>query len=391
MNDKRYLVRASVPTPLRFPAGGMKIVMVDDGAEFWMSNRELTSGRSTAHVGLDFRAWLHAADIETAVERGRNAIENFCGVLSASHGAGVGHLTSLWAIDLDESSNDRDLAQFFEDIPTLIPNPRMISEELFASFATGATEGKNSLQDSRIARAIAHVRQAALTDDLVQQFSQLWLGLESINSRLIEKYSLPTKFVARHCSNCHAPMEVFGSSAGITFAITTLAGSDKNTANHARSIRRSLQHGSGDFYEERVHLPNIVPVLHRALIRAIADVLEVRGDAAASLDRILYILPEGKGEVTVAVTLHGLSVEQLKASIVPPEIKVEVLPPQAKEGADDPPRRHWGDLIVKVENHTGSWGNVRITFAGRQDPETLPSAPSAKFTSLPIPPSTDQT
>ncbi|MBL0939421.1 MAG: hypothetical protein IBJ03_11025 [Gemmatimonadaceae bacterium] len=364
--------------------------MVDDGAEIWMSNRELTSGSSTAHVGLDFRAWMNAEDIETAVERGRSAIENFCGVLSASHGAGVGHVTSLWAIDLDERSEDRELAQFFEDIPTLIPNPRIVSEELFGSFLKGATEGTNSLQDSRIARAIAHARQAALTDDLVQQFSQLWLGLESINGRLIEKYSLPTKFVARHCAICNAPMEVFGSSAGITFAVVTLAGSDKKTANHARNIRRSLQHGSGHFYEERVHLPDIVPILHRALIRAIADVLEVRGDAATSLDRIMYILPEGKGEVTVAVTLHGLSVDQLKASIVPPEIKVDVVPPQSEQGVGAQRRRHWGNLIVKVENHSGSWGNVRISFAGRQDPETVPSAPLAKFASLPIAPLTDR-
>jgi hypothetical protein len=219
-----------------------------------------------------------------------------------------------------------------------------------------------------------HLRKAAMSNDFVEQFNELWLGLESTNHLLVSKHNLPTRFTARSCEKCGAPMDVVGSSAGITFAVVDLAGGTKEAAKRARNLRKSLHHGFGSIYDDRKSLPDLVPLLRDALALALADLMDVPRESWPSLRRTTYALASSRGEVTVRVTLHDIPVPKLMVATQWPELQLGVEPYATKSAAEPDANSHFGKLILKVINHDGRWTGGELTWRGRGDPEvTAPS------------------
>lgn len=338
----------------------------------WLLNREVSFGETTAHQGLEVRSWIHAETHDIAIERTRTLTENVANLLSLSHGAAVELADDIWCIDASEAAPERQLTQHFAGVPTVVPAPRETDQGLLAVIAEQWSQSqRNSETALSIQRALWHARTGLKNDDLVSQFNHLWLGLESLNSLLIRKYDLPTKFVARHCARCGNPMEVVGTSAGINHALVTWAGQTREGAKRIRDIRKALYHGLPRIYEDRHDLPRVVPILRRALVFALADLTEVPEEFRSVLERRPYVLPRYLGEVTVSVTLKGLELHALLATTEPPEIAIAVVP---SEGSTAPAaRKHFGSLRVGVRNHKGEWANPTITWRGYTDPEKLAS------------------
>lgn len=367
----RYLVRFGATTPLRLPEEGLRIAFAEEQLEVWALPIGQRRASEWIHIGLEFRIWVEAADHTSATTKAKGAAETIACLLTTAHGTGIALSGASWTIDLDDTVNDRVLVQHFDDVPTLIPTPRPADPALFARLVEcwSSRRATDPTIDVQLRRAMWHLRKAAMTDDLVEEFNEIWLGLESVNHLLVRKHDLQTRFVARHCDNCGAPMEVTGSSAGIMFAMKDLAGATPEEAKIAHRLRKVLHHGLGRIYEDRQSLPDVVPLMRNALVMAFADITELPQHERSRLRRKAYVLSGSRGAVTVSTTLYDLPVQRLMESVTPPEIRLSVEPPSDSESRDQGGRRHFGPLRIGVVNHDGRWGNGEITWVGRRDPE----------------------
>lgn len=366
----RFLVLLHARTPLMLPENGIEVGFPDEQATARVLNIGQRFGSEWIHTGIEFRLWVSSIAHGTATARALALAENTANLLAFTHSAGIALEESTWTIDLDESVRDRSLVQHFVNVPTFVPPPRTVDEDLLARVAGRVTAAMGPTETAtQLRRAMWHLRNAAAVDDLVEQFSELWLGLESINHLLVTKNQLQTKFVARMCNSCGAPMEVSGSSAGITHAIVTLAGGSRDDAKMARRLRQSLHHGLGRIYEDRSLLPRTVPLLQDALTLSIADVMEIESSLVPRLKRKTYSLSRSRGEVTARVTLYDLPVDVLVALPRVPQIDLVILPRDGAEATQGTGRPHHGTYRLSVLNHDGRWGDGEITWRGRGDPE----------------------
>jgi hypothetical protein len=294
-------------------------------------------------------------------------------LLSFSAATGVETTGNTWTIDLDDSVPDRRLVQHFANVPTTVPHARDVETELLASIAEqwGRTND-NSTRSARLRRGLGHLQRAAESDDLTSQFADLWLGLESVNGLLIDKYGLSTSFIARTCTNCGADVKVDGSSAGITYAVVELAQHTSSEAKAAREFRKAMQHGSSAVYDKLAQLPKLVDLLRKSLALAVADLIEMPADKRSRVCRPMYPMRRSSGELTVTATLFGLAVADLLRRDVSPRIVLERVP----AGDEEPARTTFGNLRARVAGHEGSWGDVRIDIRAFDDPEQVGSPPA---------------
>jgi len=114
-------------------------------------------------------------------------------------------------------------------------------------------------------------------------FEDLWGALEALNLSLQERHSLPKTYPGKPCPNCGAATEVPGSSAGIRHAVIALANFSVADWNTIRQLRVDIVHGLVDHAQLAPRLPAAIPILRKALICAVADLLEIKGQSVQDL------------------------------------------------------------------------------------------------------------
>lgn len=368
----RFLVRLEAKTPLSIESDGFRFHFPDDNADLWAVNLGGYVHAKWIHTGIGFRVWIDADDHEGATTKAVAIGENVCNLLSVTHAAWIRLSEATWTIDLDETANDRVLVQHFVNVLTTVPLPRQIDHTLLTSFASCWSAARTDESTNRqLGRAMWHLRKATMTDDLVESFNEVWLGLETLNHLLIRKHSLATKFVARYCDKCGAPMEVLGGSAGITFAIVQLARGTKETAKESRELRKSLHHGFATIYDDKARLPNLVPLLRDALVLALADLILLPQAEWSGLRRSTYSRPSSVGEFTARVRLYDLPVPLLLTLTAAPELTLQVVPPNTDDVDAAAIRTVFGNFRLGVRNHDGRWGDGQLTWIGHSDPEVF--------------------
>lgn len=366
-----YLATFGVSTPLKVPEEGMRMVLADGAIDVTAVRVTQSSPNGPLHLGIEYRVRLEADSAEAALTIAEPAVEYFNNLLCAVTSASVPLVTPLMAIDLDRSTNARELFQRIVGIPTTIPRSRVVDDEVLRQFGEAWNRFVTEPADrDTIMRALWHYRKAIGLVDLVEEFTELWMGLECLNRLIVKRHGLATTFVARHCDNCGAPMRVAGSSAGITYALTTLAKCSTDQAKRIREIRKQFQHGLSGAHKSVAELPALVPLMRTGIIQGAGEILSLPVELMQRLDRMKYPVHASPGEITVKTTLHHLPVDELLTATTVPTVVVQSYFDPAPQF---PEHKFPGvNFRLGIVNYSGSWGPITFTAIGHDDPEQPP-------------------
>lgn len=241
----------------------------------------------------------------------------------------------------------------------------------------------------RIDRALHYLRQSALETDAVDKFEDLWVGLESINPLIREKFAVGTSYrpTCKHCGDqlacakCATQVESPDNASGIDHIVENLLSLPTSDAKLLRAKRIQIAHSTKSFRELFVNLASATEIARRALIAGIHNLLQLPAEMLPVLGREPLSLV-GNASITVVATLVDLPLSQLESADHYPQLKLEalelVLPtdPNADPNLPHPPTPDTDPLnvlavqvVVSPVNFAGEVKNARAYARFASDPE----------------------
>jgi hypothetical protein len=221
----------------------------------------------------------------------------------------------LLRASLDRAKVDRQFGQVIYGVPSVWLSRRQFDrdalEPIWKTFGSGA----DPELDDAVNRAMSNLRRSYEAATLLEEFVELYSGLESLNSPLQRKYNLPTK-QPRPCKKCGEPVET-PIPSGIRHSITTLAGAPLETWKSIREMRVAITHRHTTQPNVTTGLYDNILVLRRSLPRAIFDLMGTT--TAHQQDRVALQEPTA---ILVTTTLKGLSAEELLDGRPLPQLEV---------------------------------------------------------------------
>ncbi len=280
MADHLVLYRTDCPLRMqkrgRFDVEGVHVSVVDRWVTSEWSDRRI-------HAGLEFRVLLDAPDPRSALKGGRNPVEVVSNLLSVSHRVALEHAVPVVAMNIDPSNDDLPFAQPFFDLPAELLPIRPFSFEAMMLLVEGRNGVTGDVKPA-VDRALWHLRKSAGLEDLVEQFYELWVGLEGVNGAIKSRHELARERPVRSCPSCGEPVILSPTSGGIKYAIETLAGYATADWRAVNKLRQLLLHGKPGFDAKQHDFPGLTDVLRHALVAALSDLMEI---SEAERDRLL--------------------------------------------------------------------------------------------------------
>lgn len=291
------------------------------------------SWENQVHHGLNFTVRLTASDLHSAMKKSLPTVLPLTNMLAISHSAAIGNPQVLFGFDLDSEDTNREYGQVIYGLPTGWLRRRHFDRDALAPVLNTFGSGTNPEVDDAVNRAMSNLRKSYEAATLLDEFVELYSGLESLNSALQRKYSLPTKGM-RPCRKCGEPVET-PISSGIKHAITLLAGQPDKTWKGVREMRVAITHRHTTLPNVTTGLYDNVLVLRRALPRAIFDVLGV----AIGQEHEKLALQEPTA-ILVTTTLKDISADNMLGGRPLPHFEVasieEVIPAAAGPTFQEP-------------------------------------------------------
>jgi hypothetical protein len=220
------------------------------------------------HEGLTFSVRLTASDLYSAMKKSLPTVLPLMGMLAVAHSTAIDNPRVLFGLDLETRRRDRQFGQVIYGLPSIWLKRRSFDRDTFVqiwdNFARPAGPGFQSAINS----AMYHLRKSYNAMTLIDEFLELYGGLESLNSALQEKYNLPTTEV-RECScgrKTSTPI-----SSGIKYAVVSLAGKSTKDWNAVRKTRVDIVHRHGALPNVNTGLYDHVLIARQALSAAVFD------------------------------------------------------------------------------------------------------------------------
>ncbi len=163
---------------------------------------------------------------------------------------------------------------------------------------------------SRLHQAVGWHRKALLESNVFDQFMNVWTGLEVLNGPAKAKYGLPKERPLRVCEDCGHPVEMIPTNDGIRYIVEHLAGAPASVFRRAGRIRVELVHGVGDLGSLASGAGELLPLLRRALVVGILDMIDVPRDQLPALLREPFMSGPGP-YIEILASLTGLTTEDI--------------------------------------------------------------------------------
>ena len=254
------------------------------------------------------------------------------------------------------------------DLPLSVHPKRFFkSNEFAAVFA--AWDAVDASSRERLAHAVGLLRRSYEETDPIDRFEGIWGGLETVNPLLRRKHNLPDWYEGSPWPSCGKKTQVPGSSSSIRHAILELAGGSHNDWQSVRDLRQRIVHGIGSLSSAIPCLNQHLPLLRRALLRGIADLLNLPEDAVGPAMREPLAVLQGP-EVLLTVTLDGVPDDCFQDSSHLPffTIRFEEVDVSGSSRALGPHRVTF-NVTFTPNNLTGTYSNVASELLVHMDPE----------------------
>jgi hypothetical protein len=359
-----YLVWLSSDTRLVLPTS-VRL----EGPDALVEARSLPDPIGLFPAGLTYSVALKAPSLKDAMTRAAAAAEHLADSLAWVHATHVADPSPIVSVEAASNSGTRQFGQFIQRVPLTVLPRRFFREATFGLFYTAwGAQPDDSLRE-RVGRALRLFRRSVAEADPIDGFEDIWGALESINPLLQEKYKLPTKFIGGKCKKCDTPIEVVGSSAGIKYALLTLAGHEREVWQQVRDLRRDIAHGVATHQSIVGRVSDLLPALRRSLAAAVLDIVQV---ASPDLDAF------ARTPLNPGIGSQALFTSVITGWQPPPVLAIEELPyvevavaERQRIGNWDTPgkRRITFDVSYTARNLSGTMSDIAVELLVPKDPE----------------------
>lgn len=316
-------------------------------------------GGLPTHYAFTIDAQCPAESAEKAIEVATPMVEGIATVISFSLSAAVGDCVLEKILDSTPDVAERDLIQHIPLTQSRIRPARKLRPEAFKIL----WEYLNKLQPEhgrRVHRAMHWYRKSIFEEDDLDQFVNLWTGLEVINHLVKMKHDLPEKSI-RKCPHCDKDVVTPHTSAGIKYLLPDEAWS------RASNTRKALLHGFGNLQDLIGEAHLLIPVLRTTLLKGILDLLEIPKEKQGQLIRE-PLRKVQRPSARAHVTVKDLKIEDVYSGKADPYLEVEQsdLRTWVDEGGSKHER---SEMSLRLTGHEGTWSPKSIEVEVKKDPE----------------------
>ncbi|UOK62237.1 HEPN domain-containing protein [Paenibacillus sp. OVF10] len=129
---------------------------------------------------------IEEVDIDHAIAGAHQISELFITMLCLTSGVEAYPSKIILSYDITEGTIEREFVQYFYDLP--ITRPQTVDIQIFANTLENVV-GINSDKKARLARSIGWLRKGINEKDSLDQFLNLWQGLETLNPLLAKHFN----------------------------------------------------------------------------------------------------------------------------------------------------------------------------------------------------------
>jgi hypothetical protein len=326
-------------------------------------------------VPIKFGIWIDvtckAEDIDSAINSSEDTADSLMSLFCLSHQTWTNPVDFVSGINTSPGSIDREFVQNIP-LPFNIMPSRKYKNDVLSPVWDTLMKLKND-KAPWLLRSIRWYRKAILESETLDQFMNLWTGLETLNKLIKNKYSLPKERPIRICPNCDTPVSMEPTLAGIEYLILNIQKLSPAKWKSIRDTRLGLMHGFENLSKLSQNAKDLIPDMQSALLLGIFDILDVPTD-----DRI-RMKQEPLKEFTsptlkVRVILHQLPYEKLADGTFNPHFVLDTIGDNSWIEPDGT-RTETKNLGLRIMDFQGNYTPVFTEIYGKKLPEDV----KAKF------------
>jgi len=239
-----------------------------------ISKIEETVSGQNIQSGLQFRVFLQAKNIREAEIEANMFADGIVSFITLISGIGLGAPQKKLAYDITPQIKERDFVQIFH-LPFKFPiSRRNLNVKVLTCLIRKIIESGLKTRE-RIGRSIQWYRMGSSALHFSDRFMCFWIGLESLNPLLQEKFSI----------------KATTTISGISTFIQKKIPDGKKIYKKLRKIRVSLIHSLKPLFTLQEEVNEYTAILAEILFRAICYVSEVESWYEIPYQRILYQEP----------------------------------------------------------------------------------------------------
>ncbi|NHJ12153.1 MAG: hypothetical protein EAX95_00670 [Candidatus Thorarchaeota archaeon] len=246
---------------------GPRTVQLDQGTLFFVN----------VPRGLDVIATIPASNIDMAMTRARGLANRILSLFSFLAKSSIPELQIMKAYDVTPGKTSGDFVQYFYDLPFYAISAREIRrKQLKGSFEaiSKLEEGENN----RVLRAMHWLRLAIKSKDVLERFTSLWVGLETINLSLCRYYNLEIEYSKCECGRKKAPR-----LNGVRRLFHEID-NEKLNWRETTKLRAGTIHGFQPLHVIVPQLKEKIPLLEQALYKGLVLILGLEGSEDSIVD-----------------------------------------------------------------------------------------------------------
>jgi hypothetical protein len=333
---------------------------------------ENITGGPPKHTGLIYTVDIIAKNIVESIHKAISHGRHITDQISVVHGVVIEYPLPQFSIDIEQTNEDRELAQVIYNVPVFQLPRRPYEHDFYNSFYNllDKLRRENAKSAMRIDRALHYLRSSYLEKDLVDQFEDAWVALEAINPIIRKKYSQPNTYQRKcpeckkdlFCQNCSSSIRDADNASGVDYIITQLLAKSPAVASKLRKKRIDIVHARAPLSVVLKNIANKTHLAQRAAIAGILDILDFPKDKwLCSMPEILPV--KIAPVIIVRATLFNLPVETLKAQTKYPQLHLkscEKLLPNLSEVHSGELRPLAAKLHIGIYNFNGKWNIIEV-------------------------------
>jgi hypothetical protein len=220
-------------------------------------------------VGLEFRVQVYATTLDEAIGKAGPLADAIASFITLVTGVGTPIVKPMLCFETTESKREREMLQFFDDVPIRNPSKRTVSPgQLMDTVDRHYKLESESIEAAeRVARAIRWYRYGTGIADLFDRFNSYWIGLEALNKPLQEKLGISDDQTT--CPKCKNKWVSTPTVSGIREFAGRFFSTDPSLYRRMHGLRNDVMHSKRRFDSLVGEINEITPKAGNVLLAAI--------------------------------------------------------------------------------------------------------------------------
>jgi hypothetical protein len=296
--------------------GKPQTIRLDQGALIFA---DILHPKSKSPKGMSISATLPAADIDTAMSQARGITNIILALFSVLTKTSIPELLIMKAYDVTPGKRSGKFIQYYYDLPFTTGSVRAVDKRALSRSSEVITGLKES-DNNRVTRAMHWFRLATKSKDLLERFTSLWIGLETINLTLCHYYGIEVEYSTCDCCGKNVPI-----LSGVKKLFQDI-GDDNLTWKKTSGLRAITIHGSQPLQVIVPQLKEKIRSLENALYGGLNLILGLEG----SKDNTMNIGNTHEAKYISTATVEGQDLQFIDKEIIPAfEHKIGIVYPKS--------------------------------------------------------------